>query len=739
MLNKYSRILVLAYGVLFVVPSKGFGVFNGLPLSSMSELMLLSVGLILLTSQTIRQFARDSLNNLSKPLFLVLLFVSLSGISAKILTNQIHDGGYDVCFEHIRPLKDDAPCVPSFETSPFSRLTGSRHSGLTRSEDVINYTQLNAENIPGLSNSNWNLPFVNDFRYDEGYRPWLENDRDIEMFSFRGKWAGKVDVPKNYEIVIKFVGSVSGQIGNVVIGPMSKYDEVSTIRVPSSGTQEKLLLNFEFLSDKRLKEEPNQQYAQLMVLESSLDDGSSKPLIPQRDLLTRLLVRLADAIVLFVAIASFSLIVRRNIREVTLFSCVIAAFSLLSILEWRGYVFSGLPVSIPVIALAGFVVVALLANAKNRFGLSIAASLPVTVLMIFQEGRIILNRTPKLADVLVRTRGNDYLNYMSQIQEMLEESFLKGAEKTFYFQPGIRYVLYVAHWVFGSSDFIVGIFFLLALFSSVIYLSIRVGRSTTPIFFGNLVWLTGAVLLWSSSFTVQAILISFSEFGTWILIPLIFGLAIRDKQTRMSASLIGVMCAVIIWIRPNQAFGSLALLGFYLSIAFVYSRRWTLISFASGAFLSCLLLIPAHNLWFGKKLLFLPRGTAQVETHPWGSFVDIFSGGAEKEWAIGQVKALLYLPSVLPIIHSRQLAIVFPIFALLWIMAFMFLIYHRKISVKVLIGLSIGVAQAVPFLSYTLARYYPSHLVAIYLTLGASALAVFSIASRDETTGSSRL
>ncbi len=103
MLNKYSRILVLAYGVLFVVPSKGFGVFNGLPLSSMSELMLLSVGLILLTSQTIQHFARHLLNNLSKPLFLVLLFVSLSGISAKILANQIHDDGYDVCFEHIWP------------------------------------------------------------------------------------------------------------------------------------------------------------------------------------------------------------------------------------------------------------------------------------------------------------------------------------------------------------------------------------------------------------------------------------------------------------------------------------------------------------------------------------------------------------------------------------------------------------------------------------------------------------
>lgn len=376
---------------------------------------------------------------------------------------------------------------------------------------------------------------------------------------------------------------------------------------------------------------------------------------------------------------------------------------------------------------------ALLANAKNRFGLSIAAALPVTVLMIFQEGRIILNRTPRLADVLVRTRGNDYLNYMSQVQEMLEKSFLKGAEKTFYFQPGIRYVLYVAHWVFGSSDFIVGVFFLLALFSSVIYLSIRVGRRTTPIFLSNLIWLAGAVLWWSSSFTVQTILISFSEFGTWILIPLILGLAIRDKQTKMSASLIGVMCAVIIWIRPNQAFGALALIGFYLSIAFVYTRRWTLISFASGAFMSSLLLIPAHNLWFGKKLLFLPRGTAQVEAHPWGSFMDILVGGPEKDWAISQLKALLYLPSVLPIIHSRQLAVVFPICLVLWAFVIGIAIQKRKCNLQILSGLFVGIAQAIPFLSYTLNRYYPIHLVAIYLSLGAGAIAVISVIGRVET------
>jgi len=335
--------------------------------------------------------------------------------------------------------------------------------------------------------------------------------------------------------------------------------------------------------------------------------------------------------------------------------------------------------------------------------------------------------------VLVRTRGNDYLNYMSQVQEMLEKSFLKGAENTFYFQPGIRYVLYVAHWVFGASDFIVGVFFLLALFSSVIYLSVRVGRGTTAALLSNLLWLLCAVLLWSSSFTVQTILISFSEFGTWILIPLILGLAIRDKQTRMSASLIGVMCAVIIWIRPNQAFGSLALVGFYLSIAFVYSRRWTLISFASGAFLSCLLLIPAHNLWFGKKLLFLPRGTAQVEAHPWGSFMDIFVGGPEKEWAISQFKALLYLPSVLPIIHSRQLAVVFPIFMVLWVFAIGIAIQKRKGNLQVLTGLFIGVAQAIPFLSYTLNRYYPIHLVAIYFSLAASAIAVISVIGRVDT------
>lgn len=423
MLSKRALALVFLYGALLVLPSKSFGLFNGLPFNSASELILIVVGVLVLTSQSVRHFATRSLNNLSKPLFIALLFVSLSGISAKILANQLNDGGYEVCFEHIWPRKDDAPCVPSFETSPFSRLTGSQNSGSTRSEAVINYTQINAENKPGLSNSNWDLPFVNDFRYDFGYWPWQENDRDIEMFSFRGKWTGKVDVPKNHEIVIKFVGSVSGQVGNVVIGPMSTYDKVSTIRLPSSGSQEELLLNFEFLSDKRLKEEPNQQYAQLMVLQSSLEDGASEPLITQSDLSTRMLVRLADVAILFVAVASFTLIVRRNTREVSLFSIVFGLFSLLGVLEWRGFAFSGLPISIPVLALAGFVLAALLANAKNRFGLSIAAALPVTVLMIFQEGRIILNRTPRLADVLVRTRGNDYLNYMSQVQEMLEKAF----------------------------------------------------------------------------------------------------------------------------------------------------------------------------------------------------------------------------------------------------------------------------------------------------------------------------
>jgi hypothetical protein len=733
MLSKRSLALVLLYGALLVLPSKSFGLFNGLPLNSASELILIVVGVLVLTSQSVRQFATRSLNNLSKPLFIALLFVSLSGISAKILANQTNDGGFDVCFEHIWPRKDDAPCVPSFETSPFSRLTGSRHSGLTRSESVINYTQINAENRSGLSNSNWNLPFVNDFRYDFGYRPWQENDRDIEMFSFRGKWAGTVSVPKNHEIVIKFVGSVSGQIGNVVIGPMSTYDKVSTISVPSSGTEEAFLLSFEFLSDKRLKDEPNQHYAQLMVLEKSLDDGSSKPLSPQSEPSTRMLVRLADVIVLFGAIAAFSLIVRRNIREVTLFSCVIAAFSLLSILEWRGFAFSGLPVSVPVIALAVFVAVALLANANNRFGLSIAAALPVTILMIFGEGRIILNRTPKVADVLVRTRGNDYLNYMSQVQEMLEKSFLKGAENTFYFQPGIRYILYVAHWVFGASDFIVGVFILLALFSSVIYLSVRVGRASTAALVSNLLWLLCAVLWWSSSFTVQTILISFSEFGTCILIPLVLGLAIKEKQSRFDGILAGLMCAAVIWIRPNQAFGSIALMLFYFSIVFVHSNRWRLVSAAGGAFLGFLMLIPVHNWWFGRKILFLPRGTAQVEAHPWGSFMDIFVGGPEKEWAIGQFKALLYLPSVLPIIHSRQLAIVFPIFMVLWVFAIGIAIQKRKGNLQILTGLFIGVAQAIPFLSYTLNRYYPIHLVAIYLSLAASAIAVISVIGRVDT------
>jgi hypothetical protein len=52
---------------------------------------------------------------------------------------------------------------------------------------------------------------------------------------------------------------------------------------------------------------------------------------------------------------------------------------------------------------------------------------------------------------------------------------------------------------------------------------------------------------------------------------------------------------------------------------------------------------------------------------------------------------------------------------------------------QILSGLFVGIAQAIPFLSYTLNRYYPIHLVAIYLSLGAGAIAVISVIGRVET------
>ena len=93
----------------------------------------------------------------------------------------------------------------------------------------------------------------------------------------------------------------------------------------------------------------------------------------------------------------------------------------------------------------------------------------------------------------------------------------------------------------------------------------------------------------------------------------------------------------------------------------------------------------------------------------------------------------MYLPSVLPIIHSRQLAVVFPIFMVLWVFAIGIAIQKRKGNLQVLTGLFIGVAQAIPFLSYTLNRYYPIHLVAIYFSLAASAIAVISVIGRVDT------
>ena len=223
---------------------------------------------------------------------------------------------------------------------------------------------------------------------------------------------------------------------------------------------------------------------------------------------------------------------------------------------------------------------------------------------------------------------------------------------------------------------------------------------------------------WSSSHTIQSTIAGLSEFATWILLLGIFGLILRIK-TRPALPVVSAAAASVVWIRPNQGFGMIAL----LMLAAVLRRRSdvsvrhvlraTLIPF--GTLLS---LIPLHNLVFGNTFALLPTGHQNALQTSWLTIMKVFSDVSAREFMLGQLRGLLYLPSVLSDVFSARLALAVLGFAVVMFLS-MLLAFRSEGRPRLPLVLLLGsvVGQLVPFLRFSLYRYYPIHNVAIYLTL----------------------
>lgn len=704
-----------------VIPTTQLAVFDGLPTSSLVE--VIALGVLFLAFVVGKNRELDGfLNCRTQQVFsLAVAVIVLKSISFAALPSS---GQFEVCYQHFDDSALDS-CIPTFEPHPLVAQQSEWFPSRSTQTEHIDFGPRVSES-GGLSASNWRLPQVNSFKYDKGFWPWIDSDQRIEIFPFRAEFAGSVRLEKGERVRITYVGQGHVTLNDISVSLPSNYQHPQSLEITVPRTETSLLrLEYGYLRTQPNSADTTLPYARLHV--ERLSGTKIVDLTPTSSPLARLLSFGSDAL-LILAILSLVIPLWRRF--------LIPFLSLpLGLIFW---VLNRQQIEIPLgptgVELSTLLIILILLGITLRRLQWQLTLFPILAVSYQQVSSEIFSATgyPAFAhQVLVRLRGNDHLVYHSLVREMLNSGFLRGGEGVFYFQPGIRYVLYLQNLIFGESSVIAGVFDVALLgFGIVAVITAiqpdqnRLNRAIQALSVISL------VMWWTSSHTTQSVIFGLSEFGTWILVLYIFAVLLRPLSTK-SLVAIGFMAAAVIWIRPNQAIAMMVIIFFvHYRVNGSLIERFRKASPCTAVFMGLVSLIPVHNILAGRKLAFLPGGHLNAEQRPWLTIVDALRDPSSRTFIIDQFRALLYLPSVLPDIYSSRLGLAFAMFGLLWTIAVVIKMKSPTTNIgSLLFATGVVMAQIAPFAKYTLIRYYPIHLVAIYLSV---ALTTIYLASSND-------
>lgn len=696
--------------VLTVSPGTRSGVFDGIPLSGMSEFVLTAAASILFFSQvrtptfSERQTTRTSIQMAWLIVILVALIVKLS-----LYWWYPTTGMFESCHRQLGSTLDSDSCLPSFDNPPGIPSRSEYFDRPSSTVSTIDFGPMNDESS-GISSSNWALGFVNSKAYDDGYFPWESDDLNIEYFPFEVGISGAVSGGNYESIRIEYVGEGTVKVGDRTFILDRSYNAPSTVTIELDSLTEVIRIDFRFSQKVTNSTNYDGPYATLIVTDN---DGNA--VRADQSTLFRTM-RLLPDITIVLALGAWLLVLRKRIFTISMLvpigMTVLAAF-----IDDATSIGAILPISLSSLVLGALLVGYLFHTFSDAVGVLISG-LIVAYQLVRSEFEFVAKHLVPLNYVFPRLRGNDHLVYQAFTQEMLESGFLRGGESVFYFQPGIRYVYYVGHWLFGSGDVIPGIIILFGMFASIVFLIHTIREAPKPFLKLSAVGVFGLIVWWTSSHTVQTTIFGLSESGTWPLLIMLSGMYIRRHVSNASMITAGVMLGAIIWIRPNQGIAAMAWLLCFVLLAKKITGRKREGLVCVGSFGVMLILVPIHNVIFGNTLSFLPGGRMFTEHYGWTTILKVFTDETARRFIIEQAKGIMYLPSVLPDLYSRQLALAFALFALAYIMGIAVLAKRQSIPIPEGLLLQLLVlGQIAPFLSYSVYRYFPVHIIAIHLSV----------------------
>lgn len=326
------------------------------------------------------------------------------------------------------------------------------------------------------------------------------------------------------------------------------------------------------------------------------------------------------------------------------------------------------------------------------------------------------------------SRYDDWFVTQGYARQILVEDSLRGGEGVFYFQPGVRYLIFLAKLVLGENDVLISILLLSALLS----LSLLLGRFLQQKFstqvgyviLGITIFLI--IVLWLSEITSVFAVRFAGEYPTWILLTS-FVLLVSHTPQRPSDStymLAAAVAGAIPNLRPNQLGGAVML---FLIVAvsllqmrdLVFWSRTIALARATAIFVAVLLLSLAHNLHYGETFtLFSVTGQLNAESS-WTRLLSEYSFGNAMSFLWDKAQLGLYWGSIPDDLTFALIAWTAQAF---WVATTVALIVRRRVTLVSGLWLLFPLANLLPLLPYRFDSYYPRHIVIIQLGFALSSI-----------------
>jgi hypothetical protein len=687
---------------LMVAPGPANGVFDGLPWSTRTEAVVAGLLLAVVMVRPWRSAVNQPLGGSSSRLLAVpIVLLLLTVLKVAVWVGNPSAGTFEACYRGALGVPTENQCAVSFEnpwlTDPFTRLDA----------DLKFAPQTPVST--GYPGSTWNLGLVNDLPYNL-YEP-SDSLPELQQFPFRVTCTADANVDSSGVVAFTYTGEGLARLGDLEVELLPVYDGVGRVEAQVTPGRTAVTIEYAFTSIVRVDETPPGPYARFQV--DGLRPTGPGLFATAVTVTTDLLVALAAAGALALGLRQAR---RRALVSLLTGTGATAVVLMVHLASRAGVLPESIRNQISPAAVVGVGLV--LVTLVTRPWLALPVGVPVALTVTTVD---VMGQVGHLGEVLYRSRGDDWLTYQAFARNMLAGDPLRGAEDVFYYQPGFRYLLYLARLVLGDSDALVA-WVQLAGFALVALVLVRmvVRRHSAEIDH----WYSAGALvaLWSFGFTdwfIEKALDGLSEVPAWIGLLALGGLLLRPVSLR-TGMWVALLAASIALIRPNQLPAMAVLVAVYAWMLgrHVQPDRWRRVAATLGVFAALLLLPLAHNVVYGSAFTALPTGANTVEDLPLGRVPDALSDAEVRSVISDKAKGLFHVGgSGFP--PGSSVLSPFALMQVLWLSAIVLAAVQLRgrTRLAVLALLAWPFAFAASHVSYDIWIYYPRHVVAFNMSM----------------------